>query len=168
MRHIVVAYDKNRAIGNKNGLPWEMMPADLRHFRELTLGKGAVNAIIMGRSTYDSIGRPLPGRQNIVMSRQEGLVIEGCVVAHSLEEAYEAASSAGEIFVIGGEQIFRQALSTVNRLHVTEIDAALEGDTYFPDVNPEEWILLEDEPHAADEKNKYDYRFLTYARRQDG
>ncbi len=167
MRHIVVAYDQNRAIGNKNGLPWEMMPADLRHFRELTLGKGVMNAIVMGRTTYDSIGRPLPGRQNIVMTRQDDVTIEGCTVVHSLEEAYEAAEPAEEVFVIGGEQVFRQAISTVDRLHVTEIEASLEGDTYFPEVNPEEWELLGEEAHTADEKNKYDYRFLTYGRRQD-
>lgn len=165
MRHIIVAHDRKRAIGNKNGLPWEMMPADLRHFRRLTLGKGAMNAIIMGRTTYDSIGRPLPGRQNIVMSRQQGLTIEGCTVVNSLDEAYEAARPAEEIFVIGGEQVFYQALPTVDRLHVTEIDATLEGDAYFPDISQDDWELLDEEAHSADEKNKYDYRFLTYGRR---
>lgn len=171
MRHIVVAHDRNRAIGNKNGLPWEMMPADLRHFRQLTLGKaavgGAMNAIVMGRTTYDSIGRPLPGRQNIILSRQKDLEIEGCTVVGSLDEAYDAAGSAEEVFVIGGEQVFRQALPTVDRLHVTEIEATLEGDTYFPEISPEEWELLGEEAHDADEKNKYDYRFLIYGRRQD-
>lgn len=171
MKHIVVAYDQNRAIGNKNGLPWEMMPADMRHFRELTLGKTAVgsamNAIIMGRTTYDSIGHPLPKRQNIVMSRQEDLKIDGCTVVRSLEEAYDTAQSAEDIFVIGGEQVFREALPTVDLLHVTKIDASLEGDTYFPEINMEEWALLDEEAHVADEKNRYDYRFLTYGRRKE-
>lgn len=168
MKHIIVAYDENRVMGNKDGLPWgNEMPADMRRFRALTLGKGAVNAIIMGRTTYDSIGRPLPGRQNIVMSRQEDLAIEGCTVVHSLDEAYEAASPAEEIFVIGGAQVFEEALPTVERLHITEIEASLEGDVFFPEISGQDWELLEEESHTADEKNKYDYRFLTYGRRQD-
>ena len=161
MRHIVVAHSKDRVIGNDKALPWAGdLPADMRHFRELTLG----HAVIMGRTTYDSIGRPLPQRHNIVLSRQADLSIDGCTVVHSLDEAYEVAQGNEEVFVIGGEKVYRLALPTVDRLHVTEIDTSLSGDSHFIEVNPEEWSETNREEYFADEKNRFNYRFITYDR----
>ena len=161
MRHIVVAYDKNRVIGSEGALPWAgELPADMRHFRALTLG----HAVIMGRTTYDSIGSPLPQRHNVVMSKQKDLKINGCSVVHSLDEAYQVAQSDHDVYVIGGEKIYRLALSSVDRLHVTEIDTSVEGDAHFVDIDPEEWAVISQEEYAADEKNKFNYRFITYDR----
>lgn len=170
-RSIVVAYGRDRVIGFNNTLPWAgEMPADMQRFRSLTLGlgksatSGVLNAVIMGRSTYESIGKALPGRQNIVLTRQIGAAINGCDTAHSLDEAYTLAEAAQEVFVIGGGNVFAEALPHVDRLYVTEIDASFEGDAFFPEINPDEWQVTQREVHQSDANNNYPYEFLTYER----
>lgn len=160
MKSIVVAYENNHVIGNGGSLPWEgSMPADMRHFRELTIGK----SVIMGRKTFESIGRPLPERQNIVVSRLGGIAVNGIVVARSLDEAYELADH--DISVIGGGQIYEAALPDMDIVYATEIDTNLEGDALFPELSKDQWSEQDRIEHAADDKNKYDYSFVTYIKK---
>ena len=123
--------------------------------------------MVMGRKTFDSIGRALAGRTTIVVSRSAEYDIENVLVARSLEEAIELASGDDEVFVVGGAQIYALALPTVDRVYLTRIHCELEGDTHFPEVNWSKWSLIEQETFSADEKNNYDYSFLTYGRAQD-
>ena len=150
-----VAMDKNRVIGKDNDLPWNM-PADLARFRELTKGKPN----IMGRKTHESIGRVLPNRPNIILTRDKNYKKEGCIVVHTVEEAIEACKGAEEIMVIGGSEIFKMFLDKANRMYLTYIDAEVEGDTYFPEFNKEEWKETSKEEHKADSENKYDYVYV--------
>lgn len=161
MKSILVAYDKNRGIGAHNDLLWQRnLPADLAHFKELTTG----NAIIVGRKTYESIGRPLPNRQNIIISR-EPLVVEGATVVHGLDEAYAAVEPGREPFVIGGGQIYALALPTVDRIYATEVDASFsQADVFFPAIAPNEWQEGIREHHSSDERNRYSYDFVTFDR----
>jgi dihydrofolate reductase len=163
MKTIVVAYDKNRGIGAANDLLWMRdLPDDLKHFKEVTTG----GAIIMGRKTFDSIGRPLPGRQNVVISRDASLLIEGAAVATSLDAAYAMVEPGREVFVIGGGQIYELALPTVDRIIATEVDASFEvADTFFPAFSSAKWQEVTRERHPADERNKYAFDFVTYMRR---
>lgn len=156
---IIVAYDKNRVIGHEGDMPWQGdLPADLEHFKKVTEG----HTIVMGRKTYDSIGRPLPNRRNIVVSRQSNLQIPGCEVVHSLEDAYELGADDEEIFIIGGEKIFKLALEDADRLIVTEIDAEFEGDTYFPEIDAVSYSGETQEERLPDDKNKYGYTVLRF------
>jgi len=159
MKNIIVAYDKNRGIGAANDLLWTRdLPADLRHFKELTTS----HSIIMGRKTYESLGRPLPNRQNIVISRDLESV-EGFVVVRDLDEAYEVAEDQ-EIFVIGGWQIYKLAIDTVDELLVTEVDEIFNAEVFFPEIDVHVWRETAREHHDKDESNKYDYDFVTYSR----
>jgi dihydrofolate reductase len=160
MKNIIVAYDKNRGIGASNDLLWVRdLPADLRHFKETTTG----HSIIMGRKTYESLGRPLPNRQNIVISRDLSPV-EGFTVVHSLDEAYHAATS-DSVFVIGGGQIYALAMNTVDRLLVTEVDESFNAEVFFPQIDASIWKETSREHHEKDSDNKYSYDFVTYERR---
>jgi dihydrofolate reductase len=160
MKSIVVAMDKDRGIGANNTLLWQRdLPADLAHFKQLTVGK----SIIMGRKTYESIGRALPDRENIVVSRSQAIADPGVVTAVSLVQAYALAQHP--IAVIGGGQIYEQALSTVDVLYVTEVDAVFrEASVFFPKISPDMWRETAREHHAADDRNKYAYDFVTYER----
>ena len=159
MKYMIVAYDENRVIGGNNAIPWQgLVPADMKHFRELTAG----NTIIMGRNTFDSIWRPLPNRQNIVISRTQQS-IAGVTVVSSLAEAYALAER--NIFIIGGTQIYHLALKDVDILYATEIHTATHGDIVFPALG-DDWQETAREDHMADEKNKVNYSFVTYTRRQ--
>jgi dihydrofolate reductase len=161
---MIVAYGSERQIGMDGGLPWQSdLPADLRHFRELTTG----NAIVMGRVTFtdDLQQRILPNRQMIVVSRQP-VEYEGVTVVHSLDEAYAAVEPDREIFVIGGAQLYTQALGSVARIYATEIDATFAADRYFPNLD-ETWHEVSRESHQADEKNKFNYDFVIYERDQN-
>lgn len=161
MKYIIVAYDKNRIIGANNSLLWlGEMSADMRRFRELTTG----NVVIMGRKTFDSIGRPLPNRQNIVITRQP-LVIDGVQVVHSLDDAYKQAESGKDIYVIGGGQIFEQALADADSVLATQIDATFDGDTYFP-ILSDEWHETLRQDYISDDKNRYNYSFITYTKQR--
>lgn len=156
MSAIIVAMAENRTIGIENTLPWHLS-ADLKKFREVTTG----HTIIMGRKTYDSIGRPLPKRRSIVITRQKGLEIEGCEVVNSIEEALELSRNE-KAFIIGGEQIYRQSLSLVDELYITKVQAEVQGDAFFPEFDESSWSLVEEEKFTADEKNDHNFSFQVY------
>ncbi len=158
---LIVAMAKNRVIGREQRLPWHL-PADLRHFKKITMG----HPIIMGRRTFESIGRPLPGRKNIVVTRQRDFQAKGCEVVHSLEEALRAAEPAEEAFIIGGAELYRQALPLAEKIYLTLLDAEIEGDTFFPELDTEEWREIQRETFEPDEKNPYRYAFVELVRRQ--
>ncbi|MED3662339.1 type 3 dihydrofolate reductase [Ureibacillus sp. FSL K6-8385] len=158
MISLIVAHDKNRVIGYKNEMPWHL-PGDLKYFKETTMGK----PIIMGRKTFESIGRPLPGRRNIVITRNKGYHHDGIEVASSLDEALRLAGNAGEIMVIGGEQIFKLALPLADRLYVTHIDHEFVGDTYFPEYGDEWKVISKSEVYET--KEGYTYQYVVYERK---
>lgn len=159
---LIAALAENRVIGRDNQLPWHL-PADLKHFKALTLGK----PIIMGRKTWDSLGRPLPGRLNLVVSRQAGLQLEGAEVCASLEQALiranQWASQQGvdELMLIGGAQLYEQGLALAARLYLTRVALEPDGDAWFPAFNQQDWSLLDSEQHAASEQSPA-YRFETW------
>ncbi len=161
----MVAMAANGVIGHDNGLPWHL-PGDLRYFKRTTLGK----PVIMGRKTFESIARPLPGRPNIVISRNPGWAAGGVTVADSLASALDTAqelargSGAQELVVIGGAQIYAVALPLASRLYVTEVHAAVAGDTWFPPVSWGEWREISREEHPATSDNPYPYAFVVYDR----
>lgn len=156
---LIAAMDKNRVIGKDNRMPWHL-PADLKYFKAITMNK----SIIMGRKTFDSIGKSLPGRRNIVISRQENLIIPGCEVFPSLQEALYAVAHDKEVMIIGGESIFRGMLSSANRLYLTIINHEFEGDTVFPQWDKNEWTIQSTEAHQPDENNHYAYTFIELER----
>lgn len=152
---IIVAVDKNWLIGRRGGLPWRL-PADLRHFKSVTTG----HTVIMGRKTYESIGKPLPNRFNIVITKQKGMTIPGCEVVDSAEEALRLSPEKREIFVIGGAEIYSRFLPLVDKIYLTRIDHSFEGDIFFPEINMSEWKEIEREDMKPDEKNPYPYSFI--------
>lgn len=159
---LIVAMDQNRLIGKNNDLPWRL-PADLRHFKSKTMG----HPVLMGRKTYESIGKPLPGRTNIVMTRDEAWTAEGCIVVHSIEQAIayvENDCSEREIMVMGGAEIYNQALPQADKLYITKIDDSFEGDTHFPPITEEDWRLVYEMKGTVDERNIYPHRFQEYER----
>lgn len=160
MISIIVAVAKNRVIGNNNSLLWKL-PADLKHFRILTQGR----PIIMGRKTFESIGRPLPDRKNIVITSDKNFALEGCIVVHSINEALKAAGNAKEVMVIGGGEIYKQFLPMAQRMYITWVDAEFEGNVYFPEFRNDEWEEVEREAHEPDDKNQYPYTFVTLERK---
>ncbi len=145
---LIWAMDRNRLIGSNNALPWNL-PADMQWFRKQTMEK----PVLMGRKTFESIGKPLPGRENIILTRQPELTIDGCHVVTSIEEAFGAVPEADEIMVIGGSEIYALLLEQADRLYCTTIDAEFEGDAWFPDFDEQAWRTIFSEVHAADEKN---------------
>lgn len=156
---LIVATDENNGIGKNNQLPWHL-PADLKHFKTLTTG----HPIIMGRKTFDSIGKALPNRTNIVISRQSNYVAEGATVVSSLQDAYDLCDDETEAFVIGGAQIFEQALPQADILYLTVIHHVFDADTFFPKIDLSRWIEAESTTHGPDEKNIYSYTFIKYIR----
>lgn len=152
MISLIVAHDKNRVIGYENKMPWHL-PGELQYFKEQTMGK----PMIMGRKTFDSIGRPLPGRRNIVITRNENYQSDGIEVAKSLEEALKLAGNEEEVMIIGGEQIFKLALPIADRLYITHIEHDFNGDTFFPTYG-NEWILIsKSEPIEIPDGYSYTY-----------
>jgi len=157
---LIAAMDRNRLIGNNNQLPWHL-PADFAHFKSVTMGK----PIIMGRKTYESIGKPLPGRINIVLSRNPDLQIEGVICVSSFEDAVAAVHDADEVMVIGGSSIYEMLLPKANRMYLTYVDAEFEGDAWFPDFDSAQWQQKDSVVHQADDKNLYNCRFVTLERK---
>jgi len=153
---LVVAAAENGVIGRGNALPWKL-PADLQHFKALTLG----HCLLMGRKTYDSIGRPLPGRTTLVLSRNPALQIDGCTVVTSIGAAQALVPAGQELMVAGGADIFHLSLPQARRIHLTRVHARIEGDTYFPELDPARWTVLSSERHPADERNQYPFSFIT-------
>jgi len=160
-KSIIAAMARNNVIGNENQLPWHL-PADLQHFKKTTMNK----PIIMGRKTFESVGRPLPERQNIVVTRNRDLQFDGCDMARDLDQALAIAGSVPEVMICGGAAIYQDALPMVDRMYLTFIDLEVAGDTFFPDWNIDEWTLVSSETHDPDEKNAYAYRFEIFERRQ--
>lgn len=162
---IVAVADGNNVIGQAGQLPWGRLPADLQHFKRLTLG----HPVVMGRKTFDSIGRPLPGRPNLVVTRQPNWVAEGTetlpTVASALARAQELAGPDGLVCVIGGGEIYREALPAANVVYLTEVHGSFEGDAFFPALSPGEWREETRERHEADAHNPYSYSFVTLRRR---
>jgi dihydrofolate reductase len=152
---LIVAMAANRVIGRDNKLPWRL-PNDLRRFRALTMGK----PLVMGRKTFESIGRPLDGRHNIVVSRNPDYRAEGCTVVHSPEAALAAAVPAEELFVAGGAELYAQFLPQAHCLYLTLVHAHVQGDTYFPAFDQSQWREIEREEHRADGRHAYAYSFL--------
>jgi len=164
MISLLVAMDKNRLIGKNNDLPWRL-PNDLKFFKSVSTG----HTIIMGRKTYESMNAPLPNRQNVVVTRKQDFEAEGCEVIHSLDPVLEwdKENPDTEYIVIGGSYIFEEILDKADRMYITWIDEAFEGDTYFPEFHEENWTLTKKDKGTKDEKNPYDYYFCQYDRKAD-
>ena len=160
-RSLVVAVARNGVIGRDNALPWRL-PAELAHFKRVTMG----HPIVMGRRTYESIGKPLPGRKNIVVTHNRAFEAPGCTVVTSLEEAWRAADGADEVCVIGGTTLFAETLPAADMIHLTEVDAEVEGDTWFPPFDRGEWQEREIARHPADERHAYPFRILELTRKR--
>jgi dihydrofolate reductase len=154
---LIVAIAKNRVIGVNNTLPWHL-PEDLKRFRALTTG----HHIIMGRKTYDSLGRLLPGRTTVIVTRNHDYKVEGAIVVHSLESAIAACGEDNEAFLIGGAELYKDGLKLANKLYITEIDAEYEGDAFFPEFDMSEWKVAEREIHQTQSSLKFNY--ITYQR----
>jgi dihydrofolate reductase len=159
---MIAALSTNNVIGRDNQVPWHLR-TDLKRFKSLTMG----HHLIMGRKTYESVGRPLPGRINVVITRQTEYAPEDVIVVHSLEEAVRIAAKAGdqEAFIAGGAEIYAQSMHRADRMYLTRVHAEVEGDTWFPDFDDvSEWKLTDSEHFDADEKNDFPFSFLTYDR----
>jgi len=155
---LIVAVADNGVIGQDNALPWRL-PGDLKRFKALTMGK----PIIMGRKTFDSIGKPLPGRTNIVITRQSNLQIVGCTVVGSLDEAFGSVQ-ADEYMIIGGAEIYRQALPQAQRVYLTQVHATISGDAFFPLLEPTQWHETSRDDVPADDQNQFAHSFITLER----
>jgi len=157
---IIVAMDSKGLIGKGNELPWRLS-ADLKHFKAITMGK----PIIMGRKTHESIGRILPGRENVVVSRDKTYMVKDCTVLHSLECAYAKYHDSEEIMIMGGAELYVQTLDKANRIYLTEVHADCEGDTFFPLFDLSEFQEIERQDFKADDKNEFDYSFVVLERK---
>ncbi len=156
---IIAAMAENRVIGRGDRLPWHL-PADLKHFKALTMGK----PLLMGRTTWESLPGPLPGRRHLVLTRDPGYRAAGCTVVHSLEEALAAAGGVPELMVIGGGEIYAQTLPFATRLHLTLVHGIVDGDALFPPYDPADWVATAREHHGADGSNPYAHTFVTLER----
>ncbi|MCL4135006.1 UNVERIFIED_CONTAM: hypothetical protein GTU68_016551 [Idotea baltica] len=157
---MIVAAAENDVIGNNDDLPWRLS-ADLKRFKALTMG----HYIIMGRKTFDSIGRLLPGRTTVIVTRNTDFNFDGAKIAHSVDAAIDACCEQQMAFLVGGAEIYRLALPQVDELFLTRVHAHVDGDTTLPTIDWEQWNLIKEERHPADEKNEYDFSFLHYRRR---
>ncbi|TAN85269.1 MAG: dihydrofolate reductase [Gallionella sp.] len=160
---IIVAMAQNRTIGINNTLPWRC-PEDLKHFKALTMG----HHMIMGRKTFESIGKPLPGRTTVVVSRDRNLKIAGCTVAHSLPEAIASCAGDPQVFVVGGAEIYAQALDLADTLYITEIRQNVIGDAAFPEFDRAKWLEVSRETHRQETPEPLEYHFVTYRRQRVG
>jgi dihydrofolate reductase len=158
---LIVAMAQNGVIGRANALPWQRLPEDLKRFRAFTLGK----SVLMGRKTFESIGRPLPGRANLVLTRDRAWSAPGVVVVHSVEEALSQAADSNELVVIGGAEIYRLVLPFARRMYLTHVHADLPGDTFFPDFDATQWDDVDCRLHPADDAHAYPVTFVTLERR---
>lgn len=155
----IVAAAENNAIGKNNQLLWHL-PNDLRFFKRTTLG----HPVVMGRKTYESVGKPLPNRHNIIVTHQPDYTVVGAEVVHSLHEALSLCVGKAEVFIVGGAEIYKQALPILGRIYLTRVHADVAGDTFFPDFDEREWVLVSEESHPADDRHAYAYTFMVYER----
>jgi len=156
---IIVAMDRNRVIGKGDTLPWHIS-SDLKNFKKITMGK----PIVMGRKTHESIGRPLPGRENIILTRDENYSSESCTVLHSMDDIFEHCKDVEEVMITGGSEIYKLSLKQATRLYLTEVHTEIEGDTFFPEFDRDKWKEVSREDHKSDEKNEFDYSFVLLER----
>ncbi len=156
---VIAAMSQNRVIGRDGSLPWHL-PTDLARFKSITTG----HTVIMGRKTFESVGKPLPNRRTIIITRNNDYQCADVFIAHSLDEALDHAAHEDEIFILGGETVYRIALPRADRLYLTIIHATIEGDTYFPNLDFDDWKLVEDERHESDERHAYAFSFRRYER----
>lgn len=156
---LIFAMDENRLIGKDNAMPWHL-PNDLQYFKQTTMGK----PVIMGRKTYESIGRPLPGRRNIILTRQPDYTVDGCEVIHSLDDLKAFQNTPDEVFCIGGAEIYKALIPYADKIYLTQIHATFDGDTHFPEIDPEKWKVVSSEEGIVDEKNRYAHTFLVLER----
>jgi dihydrofolate reductase len=161
----IVAIAQNNVIGINNGIPW-YLPADLKYFKKTTMD----HHVIMGRKSYESIGRPLPKRTNVIVTRDPFFIASNCLVVHSVEEALQLAldNNETEAFIIGGGEIYKLAMPYLDRLYLTEVDVEVEGGVYFPEIDFSEWNLISEEAHKADTQNEMDYVFKVLERKAGG
>jgi len=161
MISLIVAMDSNGVIGKNNQLPWHL-PADLKYFKEVTTN----HPIVMGRKTRDSIGRNLPNRENVIITRDRNYECDGCTILHSIDElkVWSKSHNDKEIFIIGGAEIFKETMDIIDRLYITLIEEEFDGDTYFPTVDLEKWNLIKKQKGIQDSKNTYNYNFYIYDR----
>jgi len=157
---LIVAKSKNNVIGKNNQLPWHL-PADLAHFKNVTMGK----PIIMGRKTFESIGKPLPGRRNIIITRNKNYAAQGCDVFYSLDDALNALKNEMEVMIIGGANLYSQMLERASRLYLTEVDVDIDGDVFFSSPDPTKWQLISEQKCPIDQKNQYAYCFQVWEKR---
>jgi dihydrofolate reductase len=156
---LIAAMGENRELGLDNRLPWHL-PDDLKRFKAITKN----HAVIMGRKTYESIGKPLPNRKNIIVTRNKNYKAEGCTVVNSIEEAINEAGDDHEVFVIGGSEIYAAALPRADKMYLTFVATSLAADARFPEFNEKEWRILGEEPHARDEKHPHSFVYKVYER----
>lgn len=161
MISIIVAVAENNVIGKDNKLIWHL-PKDLKHFKETTTG----HFIIMGRKTFESNGRPLPNRTNVIITKDKNYKAEGCKIVHSLDEALDFAKNESEVFIIGGGEIYKQAMPIADRIYLTKVHQPFEGDTFFPEINMKEWSELNRQYFEPDERNKYPFSIITLVRNE--
>jgi len=157
---VIVAFSEGNIIGKNNKMPWKL-PADLKRFKAITTG----HTVVMGRRTYESIGKPLPNRKNIVLTSIPESIID-CITADSLKDAITVSEPETELFIIGGASVYKQAFPLADKLYITKIHADPGGDTKFPEIDYSEWVETFREEHKADEKNQYDYTFINYERKK--
>ena len=155
---LIAALDKNQLIGADNGMPWHL-PADFKHFKEITMGK----PVVMGRKTFESIGKPLPGRHNIVISRN-GFSADGITSVNSIDAALKSVSDVDEVMVIGGANIYRQMIDKADRMYLTHVDAECKGDAWFPEFDAASWNIINELFIKKDEKNNYNFNIISYKR----
>ncbi|MDA7025710.1 dihydrofolate reductase [Bacillus sp. CLL-7-23] len=160
MISFIFAMDRNNLIGQNNDLPWHL-PEDLKYFKKVTSG----HPVIMGRKTFESIGKPLPNRRNIVVTSNRNITIPDCEILYSVQEIVKFASKEEECFVIGGSTLYRELFPFAEKLYMTKIDEAFEGDRYFPEFAENEWEMVSRKKGLKDDKNPYNYEFLVYQRK---
>jgi dihydrofolate reductase len=160
MISLIAAMANDHSIGIDNRMPWHL-PADLKHFKKITLSK----PVIMGRRTFESLGKALPERTNIIVTQQEDFIAPNCVIAHSLKAAIKSAGNADEIMIIGGGQLYQEAIKIAQRMYLTFIDLNTQGDTFFPKWDENEWKEISREVHHKDAVNTYDYKFVVLERK---
>jgi dihydrofolate reductase len=161
MISIIVAIAENNVIGKENKLIW-YLPKDLKHFKETTTG----HYIIQGRKTFESFGKPLPNRTTVIITRNKNYKAEGCIVVNSLQEALDIAINEKEVFIIGGGEVYKQAMTIADRIYLTKVHQSFEGDTFFPEINMKDWNELSRQDFEPDEKNKYPFSTLILERRK--
>ena len=155
---LIAALDKNRLIGADNGMPWHL-PADFKHFKEITMGK----PVVMGRKTFESIGKPLPGRQNIVISRN-GFSADGITSVNSIDAALHSVGDIEEVMIIGGANIYHQMIDKADRMYLTHVDAECKGDAWFPEIEASSWNIVNQLFVQKDEKNNFNFNIISYER----